>query len=61
MRHRHRRSRRRRSGGEKHGARVVMEKAPIPTVGVLTKFEDMEGNVLSAMAMNGAHERQPNS
>jgi hypothetical protein len=27
-----------------------MSKAPIPTVGVLTKFEDTEGNVLGAMA-----------
>jgi hypothetical protein len=27
-----------------------MAKAPIPTVGVLTKFEDTEGNVLGAMA-----------
>jgi predicted enzyme related to lactoylglutathione lyase len=31
------------------GGRILMEKAPIPTVGVLTKFEDTEGNVLGAM------------
>lgn len=30
--------------------RILMEKAPIPNVGVLTKFEDTEGNVLGAMA-----------
>jgi predicted enzyme related to lactoylglutathione lyase len=34
----------------KHGGRILMEKAPIPTVGVLTKFEDTEGNVVGAMA-----------
>jgi uncharacterized protein len=33
-----------------HGGRIIMEKAPIPTVGVLTKFEDTEGNTLGAMA-----------
>jgi uncharacterized protein len=33
-----------------HGGRILMAKAPIPTVGVLTKFEDPEGNVLGAMA-----------
>jgi uncharacterized protein len=33
-----------------HGGRLIMSKAPIPTVGVLTKFEDTEGNVLGAMA-----------
>ncbi len=38
------------AAAKKHGARIIMEKAPIPTVGVLTKFEDTEGNVLSAMA-----------
>jgi hypothetical protein len=26
-----------------------MAKAPVPTVGVLTKFEDPEGNVVGAM------------
>lgn len=31
------------------GARILMEKAAIPTVGVLTKFEDTEGNVLGAI------------
>jgi uncharacterized protein len=33
----------------RHGGRILMAKAPIPTVGVLTKFEDSEGNVLGAM------------
>jgi predicted enzyme related to lactoylglutathione lyase len=42
---------------EKHGGRVIMNKAPIPTVGVLTKFEDTEGNVLGAMA----YEQQPHT
>ena len=32
-----------------HGGRIILERAPIPTVGVLTKFEDSEGNVLGAM------------
>lgn len=31
------------------GARIIFEKAPVPTVGVLTKFEDSEGNVVGAM------------
>ncbi len=31
------------------GGRLLMEMASIPTVGVLTKFEDTEGNVLGAM------------
>jgi predicted enzyme related to lactoylglutathione lyase len=31
------------------GGRILMEKATIPTIGVLTKFEDTEGNVLGAM------------
>ena len=35
---------------KQHGGRIIMEKAPVPTVGVLTKFEDTEGNVLGAMA-----------
>lgn len=34
----------------KHGGKIIMAKAPIPTVGVLTKFEDTEGNILGAMA-----------
>jgi predicted enzyme related to lactoylglutathione lyase len=38
-----------------HGGRIVMEKAPIPTVGVLTKFTDTEGNIVGAMA----YERRP--
>ncbi len=33
-----------------HGGRIIFERAPIPTVGVLTKFEDSEGNVLAAMS-----------
>ena len=40
-----------------HGGRIIMEKAPIPTVGVLTKFEDTEGNVLGAMA----YEHEPHT
>ena len=32
-----------------HGGRIIMEKAPVPAVGVLTKFEDTEGNVLGVM------------
>ena len=32
-----------------NGGRVLMNKSPVPTVGVLTKFEDTEGNVLGAM------------
>jgi predicted enzyme related to lactoylglutathione lyase len=39
------------------GGRILMEKAPIPTVGVLTKFTDPEGNILGAMA----YERTPNT
>jgi len=40
----------------KNGGRILMEKAPIPTVGLLTKFEDTEGNVLGAMAYeHGPH------
>lgn len=39
----------------KYGGRIIMDKAPIPTVGVLTKFEDTEGNVLGAMA----YEQEP--
>jgi predicted enzyme related to lactoylglutathione lyase len=33
-----------------NGGRILMDKAPVPTVGVLTKFEDTEGNILGAMA-----------
>lgn len=40
---------------EANGGRILMAKAPVPTIGVLTKFEDTEGNVLAAMA----YERQP--
>jgi hypothetical protein len=32
-----------------HGGRVLFASAPVPTVGVLTKFEDPEGNVVNAM------------
>jgi predicted enzyme related to lactoylglutathione lyase len=32
-----------------NGGRLLMERAPVPTVGVLTKFEDSEGNVVGAM------------
>lgn len=32
-----------------HGGHVIMSNASIPTVGVLTKFVDPEGNVLGAM------------
>lgn len=32
-----------------HGGRLLMAKAPVPTVGILTKFEDTEGNILAAM------------
>ena len=38
-----------------HGGKILFSKAPIPTVGVLTKFEDTEGNVLAAMR----YERPP--
>ena len=41
----------------KHGGKLLMEKAAIPTVGVLTKFEDSEGNVLGAMA----YENEPHT
>jgi len=40
-----------------NGGRILMEKAPVPTVGVLTKFEDTEGNVLGAMA----YEHEPHT
>lgn len=33
----------------KHGGQVVMNRAPIPSVGVLTKFKDTEGNTVGAM------------
>jgi len=33
-----------------NGARIIMENAPVPTVGLLTQFEDTEGNVVAAMA-----------
>jgi predicted enzyme related to lactoylglutathione lyase len=37
-----------------HGGHVIMDKAPIPTVGVLTKFKDTEGNILGAMTYEQA-------
>ena len=40
-----------------NGGRILMAKAPVPTVGVLTKFEDTEGNVLGAMV----YEHEPNT
>jgi predicted enzyme related to lactoylglutathione lyase len=42
---------------EANGGRIIMAHAPIPTVGVLTKFEDTEGNVVGAMA----YERAPHT
>jgi predicted enzyme related to lactoylglutathione lyase len=39
-----------------HGGRLLMDRAAVPTVGILTKFEDPEGNVLGAMI----YERAPN-
>lgn len=41
----------------RHGGRILMAKAPVPTVGLLTKFEDTEGNVLGAMA----YEQEPHT
>lgn len=38
-----------------HGGKVLMDKAPIPTVGVLTTFEDTEGNALGAMEYEKGH------
>lgn len=38
-----------------NGGRVLMDRAPVPTVGILTKFEDPEGNVVGAMR----YERPP--
>jgi predicted enzyme related to lactoylglutathione lyase len=38
-----------------HGGRLLMDRAPVPTVGILTKFEDTEGNIVGAMA----YEREP--
>jgi hypothetical protein len=35
---------------EANGGRVTMPKAPIPTVGVLIRFDDTEGNNIGAMA-----------
>jgi predicted enzyme related to lactoylglutathione lyase len=38
-----------------HGGTVIMDKAPIPTVGVLIRFLDTEGNDVGAMKYEGAH------
>jgi predicted enzyme related to lactoylglutathione lyase len=38
-----------------NGGRITMPKAPIPTVGVLVRFDDPEGNDIGAMA----YEHQP--
>jgi len=35
---------------EANGGRITMHKAPIPTVGVLIRFDDPEGNNIGAMA-----------
>jgi uncharacterized protein len=35
---------------EANGGKITMPKAPIPTVGVLIRFEDPEGNDIGAMA-----------
>ena len=35
---------------EANGGRITMTKAPIPTVGVLVRFEDPDGNNIGAMA-----------
>jgi len=37
-----------------NGGRLLMERAAVPTVGVLTKFEDSEGNVVGAMIYDRA-------
>jgi hypothetical protein len=37
-----------------HGGTITMDKAAIPTVGVLTRFLDPEGNMMSAMAYEEA-------
>ncbi len=34
---------------ERNGGRITMQKSPIPTVGVLVRFEDTEGNDVGAM------------
>ncbi|AMY10765.1 putative enzyme related to lactoylglutathione lyase [Luteitalea pratensis] len=40
-----------------NGGRILMANAQVPTVGVLTKFEDTEGNMLSAMV----YEHEPHT
>ena len=35
---------------EANGGRITMPKAPIPTVGVLVRFDDPDGNNIGAMA-----------
>jgi predicted enzyme related to lactoylglutathione lyase len=39
---------------EANGGRMTMQKAPIPTVGVLIRFDDTEGNNVGAMAYEEA-------
>ena len=39
---------------EANGGRVTMPKAPIPTVGVLIRFDDPDGNNIGAMAYEQA-------
>jgi hypothetical protein len=39
---------------EANGGRITMPKAPIPTVGVLIRFDDTEGNNVGAMAYEAA-------
>ena len=34
---------------EANGGRITMKRAPIPTVGILIRFEDPEGNMVAAM------------
>jgi uncharacterized protein len=42
---------------ERHGGRILMRKALVTTVGILTTFTDPEGNVLGAMA----YEHEPHT
>jgi len=40
---------------ERHGGKITMQKAAIPTVGVLVRFDDTEGNDVGAMKYEGHH------
>ena len=40
---------------EANGGKVTMPKAPIPTVGVLIRFDDPEGNNIGAMVYEPGH------